>query len=430
MNVRRAARSAILTQILLLATVPALAQAAAAVSPTQAGFSPERLERLDSRMQSYVDEGQLAGIVTLISRGGRIVHLRTHGYQDLETRRPLEEDAIFRIYSMTKPVTGVAMMMLFEEGRFLLTDPVAKYIPEFADLKVAAGEDGEGGLVLEDAVRPMTMRDLMTHTSGLTYGVFSRSAVDTLYQEAKLFDGTLEEMIAKLSRIPLRQQPGTVFHYSVSVDVQGHLVEKLSGLTLDQFFRERIFEPLGMSDTGFHVPAEKLDRLTTVYGPPEEGQTGLRVRDHPADTTYARPPGFLSGGAGLVSTARDYWRFCQMLLNEGELDGVRLLSPASVRLMRGNHLSEEVRSRSNQPGLGFGLNFAVVLDPAAAGQLGSPGEYYWGGYASTLFWIDPREEVIGILMTQFIPSGTHPLRPQMRNLVYQALVDEARPSRP
>ncbi len=409
---------------LLVCTVLCCAPVSEQAQSRSAAFSEQRLGRIGPFFERYLEKDKLPGVITLVAHRGEVVHFQTSGFADLESRTPLQDDSIFRIYSMTKPIVGAALMTLFEEGRFQLSDPVSRYIPEFQGLKVDSAPD-DGQLTLEDPVRGMTIRDLMTHTSGLTYGFFSQSDVDTLYQESNVLDqaGTLKDMIEKLAGLPLRQQPGSLFHYSVSVDVQGYLIEVLSGQSLDIFLKERIFDPLRMTDTGFYVPQEKLSRLTTVYGPPRDGETQIRVVDHPSQSPYTRPPTFLSGGGGLVSTASDYLRFCRMLLNRGELEGVRIVAPRTVDLMTRNHLPEAVRERGPDVGTGFGLNFAVVDDPVRTGTLGSRGEYFWGGLASTIFWIDPEQEVIAILLTQFIPSGTYPLREQFRTLVYQALID-------
>ncbi|MDX1382829.1 MAG: serine hydrolase domain-containing protein [Thermoanaerobaculia bacterium] len=394
----------------------------APASPEDVGLSSERLERLEEAMQELVDDGQLAGITTMIARHGRIAHFGTFGHQSLEEKIPMAEDTIFRIYSMTKPITGVALMILYEEGLFRLSDPVAKHIPEFADLKVAAGE-GANGPKVEDADHPMTIRELMSHTAGLSYGIFSQSQVDEMYVEANILDNdqTLQEMIDKLAQIPLRQQPGSQWHYSVAVDVQGYLVEKLSGQPFGEFLAERIFEPLGMHDTGFYVPAEKADRFSQVYTHDEEGnliaQEGFGGRRN-----YLEAPTFESGGGGLVSTTTDYMRFCQMLLNGGELDGARILSPLTVDLMHRDHMP---RGMEMSPGTGFGLDFAVVLDPVAADGI-SKGEYYWGGAAGTWFWIDPVEDLVFVGMIQHFAGngyGRADVRSLSRRLAYQAILD-------
>ena len=370
-RVLSATQIALVSCLLLLAASGCLRQTSADVTgvdssqlieaaPEQAGMSSERLERLEAAMQNIVDEGKLAGITTAIARNGKLVHLETYGHQDIENGVEMKEDSIFRIYSMTKPITGVALMMLYEEGKFRLSDPVENYIPEFKGLVVAAGE-GKDGPITEPADHPMTIRELVSHSAGLSYGLFSSSQVDSMYMEANILDNnsTLKDMIDKLSRIPLRQQPGSMWHYSVAVDVQGYLVEVLSGQPFDVYLQEKIFGPLGMTDTAFHVPADKADRFAQVYGYdengklfPQEGFGGAR--------NYLEPTTFFSGGGGLVSTTRDYIRFCQMVLNGGELDGVRLLSPTTVAMMHRNQLPRDVQEMA--PGVGFGIDFAVTLD--------------------------------------------------------------------
>jgi CubicO group peptidase (beta-lactamase class C family) len=334
----------------------------------------------------------------------------------------MAKDSIFRIYSMSKPITGVAMMMLYEEGKFRLSDPVEKYIPEFKGLKVASGV-GKGGPLIEEADHPMTIRELMTHTAGLTYGLFSKSQVDTMYVKAGVLSPaqTLKDMIDKLSKIPLRQQPGSLWHYSVAVDVQGYLVEVLSGQPFDVFLKERVFDPLGMKDTGFYVPEEKASRFAQVYFYDKEGKL-IAQEGFGGENTYLKPATFFSGGGGLVSTALDYMRFCQMLLNGGELDGVRILSPLSVDLMRRNHLPRDMIEMSPGSGTGFGLDFAVVLDPVEANSF-SKGEYYWGGAAGTWFWIDPVEDLVFVGMIQQFGQNRPDVRSLTRQLTYQAIIE-------
>ena len=393
----------------------------ARVAPEAVGMSSDRLERLDSAMQGLVDDGLLAGITTMISRQGKIAHFGTFGHQNIEDGVEMSEDTIFRIYSMTKPITGVALMILYEEGKFRLSDPVHRYIPEFEGLVVAKEDGPNGQPITEPADHPMTIRELMAHTAGLSYGIFSQSQVDALYNEANVLDNnsTLKDMIDKLSKIPLRQQPGSMWHYSVAVDVQGYLVEVLSGQNFDEFLNERVFGPLGMNDTAFHVAADKADRFSQVYTHDADGnlmaQEGFGGR-----RDYLDPPAFLSGGGGLVSTTMDYMRFSQMLLNGGELDGVRILAPSTVKLMHLNHLPRELKEMS--PGTGFGLDFAVVLDPVAADGI-SKGEYYWGGAAGTWFWIDPKEDLVFVGMIQHFGPRRPDVRSLSRRLTYQAILE-------
>lgn len=389
--------------------------------PEDMGMSSERLSRVSSAMQKLVDDGKLAGIVTMVARHGKIVHFETFGYQEISSETPMPKDSIFRIYSMSKPITGVALMMLYEEGKFRLSDPVAKYIPEFKGLKVASGE-GKDGPIVEKANHPMTIRELMTHTAGLTYGIFSKSQVDEIYVKAGVLNRnqTLKDMINKLSKIPLRQQPGSLWHYSVAVDVQGYLVEVLSGKPFDAFLKERLFDPLRLKDTGFHVPEDKAGRFAQVYSYDKERNL-IAQGGFGGANNYLKPATFLSGGGGLVSTAMDYMRFCQMLLNGGELDGVRILSPLTVDLMHRNHLPKDMVEMAPGSGTGFGLDFAVILDPVEANTI-SKGEYYWGGAAGTWFWIDPVEDLIFVGMIQQFGMGRPDVRSLTRQLTYQAIV--------
>ena len=406
-------------------TTPASSRALAPATPESVGMSSERLTRLHDAMQALVDDGRLAGITTMIARHGQIADFRSYGYRDMEADDPMAEDAIFRIFSMSKPITGVALMMLYEEGKFRLSDPVRRYIPEFADLKVAASW-GPDGPVLEDADHAITIRELMTHTAGFAYGIGDPHPADRLYALEGVLDtgGTLKDMIDKLAGLPLRQQPGTRWTYSVAVDVQGYLVEVLSGQPFDEFLQERIFDPLGMVDTGFHVPAEHHGRFAQLYG---YGESGALVAPPTPDASAAPrpfldPATFFSGGGGLVSTTMDYMRFCQMLLNGGELDGVRILSPTTVEMMSRNHLPREMGEYA--PGLGWGLDFSVVLDPVEAGSI-SAGEYSWGGAAGTWFWIDPVEDLVFVGMIQQFGGGRPDVRSLSRQLTYAAITESA-----
>ena len=396
----------------------------ARVAPEEVGMSSDRLARLDDAMQGLVDDGLLSGITTMISRQGKIAHFGTFGHRDIEAGSEMSEDVIFRIYSMTKPITGVALMMLYEEGKFRLSDPVHRYIPEFEGLVVAKEDGPDGQPITEPADHPMTIRELMAHTAGLSYGIFSDTQVDAMYRGAGIIvdpDQTLKGMIDELSKIPLLYQPGSRWHYSVAVDVQGYLVEVLSGQRFDEFLNERLFGPLGMNDTAFHVAEDKADRFAQVYTHDEDGnlvpQEGFGGR-----RSYFDPPAHLSGGGGLVSTTMDYMRFSQMLLNGGELDGVRILAPSTVKLMHLNHLPRELKEMS--PGTGFGLDFAVVLDPVAADGI-SKGEYYWGGAAGTWFWIDPKEDLVFVGMIQHFGPRRPDVRSLSRRLTYQAILEPA-----
>ena len=363
------------------------------------GMSAERLARLSAGMKELVDSGRLAGVVTMVSRHGKVVEFDAAGKRDIAANAPMQKDSIFRIYSMSKPITGVAMMMLFEEGKWQLNDPVAKYIPEFAKLKVYSTE-ANGNVVMKDQNHPVTMRELMSHTGGFTYGLFSQTAVDKLQLEADLMNpnNTLDEFIKRVAKLPLNAQPGTEWHYSISVDIQGYIVQKLSGMPFEEFLEKRIFKPLGMSDTGFYVPKDKLNRFAEFYSYDNDGKLhAVGVREG-LNHDFAAKPALSSGGGGLVSTASDYMRFCQMLLNGGQLDGVRILSPLTVELMHTNVLAPSVPILA--PGSGFGLDFAIYTDPVAAGGYYGKGSYYWSGAAGTWFWIDPVNDLIVIGMIQ------------------------------
>jgi len=396
--------------------------------PEKVGMSAERLQRLPEGMKALVDEGRLAGVVTMVARNGKVVHFDAAGKANIETGAPMQKDTIFRIYSMSKPITGVAMMMLFEEGKWQLNDPVAKHIPEFAGLKVYSGADADGKPVLKEQLRPMTMRDLMSHTAGFTYGIFSNTAVDQMQREADVlnFDITLDEMIKRVAKLPLNSQPGAQWHYSISVDIQGYVVQKLSGMRFDEFLEKRLFKPLGMVDTAFYVPAEKLNRFAEMYKY-EKGKLAPETAGLNHD--FAKRIAFLSGGGGLVSTASDYMRFCQMLLNGGQLNGVRILSPRTVQLMRTNVLPQGMPILT--PGAQFGLDFAVYNNPMAAGGYYGDGTYWWGGAAGTWFWIDPVSDLIVIGMIQQVagtgagdaPAGVPDVRGLSRALTYQAIVE-------
>jgi CubicO group peptidase (beta-lactamase class C family) len=346
-----------------------------------------------------VKEGDIAGAVIAISRHGQRVHTVVVGQQDIATHTPMREDAIFRIYSMTKAFTGVAMMLLFEEGRWGLDDPVAKFVPQFADLKVAVGEDAQGNFVVEDAHHPMTMRELMTHTAGFTYAYFNQTKVERTYDAVNLEDPgqTLQQLIDKLAKIPLNAQPGEKWHYSIGADVQGYIIEKLTGQSLASFMRERIFAPLHMDDTGFHVPQKDWNRLATTYVYGADHHLVAFPQDTP-DHDFRYPPNYCSGGNGAVTTAQDFLRFEQMLLNGGELDGARILAAGSVQLMMQNNLPAAVGE--TEPGKAWGLGFAVVTSPAKARVPYGKGTVYWNGAAGTWFWVDPRNDVAVIGMVQ------------------------------
>ena len=404
--------------------------------PEDVGLSSERLARIDAHLKRrYLDPGKIAGALTLVFRRGEIAWLSPVGLSDRERGKPMAEDTIFRIYSMSKPITSVALMTLYEHGHFQLDDPVHKYIPAWRRLRVyQAGEHPE--FLSAPCQRAMTIHDLLTHTAGLTYGFMMRTNVDRAYRKlgigsfGKTFDGTLAEMVEALAGLPLEFSPGTAWNYSVATDVCGHLVELLSGERFDEYLRRHVFEPLGMLDTAFHVSDEKLERFAACYqrGPGKQ----LLLMDDPERSHYRRPPRLLGGGGGLVSTASDYLRFCRMLLGGGELEGARILGRKTIELMTRNHLpggrdltetAVGMFSETAMAGTGFGLGFSVTLDPAGSGGVGSAGEYAWGGAASTLFWIDPAEDLIVLFLTQFFPSRTFNFRGQLKAIVYPALLD-------
>ncbi|MBY0504136.1 MAG: beta-lactamase family protein [Bryobacteraceae bacterium] len=417
---------------LLLAAPVVAAGQPVALKPEALGFSSPRLENLHAAMQREIDTKQLAGITTLLMRHGKVVEERSYGVRDLATGAPMTRDTIFRIYSMTKPVTGVAMMILYEEGKWHPTDPIAKFIPEFAALKVFKGVDTSGNLLTEAPAHPPTMAELMTHTAGFTYGVFGNTPVDKLYGSAAILSApNLPDMMHRLAGIPLLYQPGSKWVYSVSMDIQGYIIEKITGKSLPAFMEERIFKPLKMSDTAFFVPQEKRARFATLYsgGPAGElvpigAATGPRA-------DYVTQPGAASGGGGLASTARDYARFAQMLLNHGALDGVRILAPSTVDLMTANHLAPKLLTGEfaigktvMRAGHGWGYDFAVFTDPLAADEVVGRGTYYWEGAADTWFWIDPTNDLIFIGMTQrMFGNGQPPMAFRSRGPVYGALVN-------
>jgi CubicO group peptidase (beta-lactamase class C family) len=397
--------------------------------PESLGFSSERLDRLHAAMQREVDQKELAGVVTLLARHHRVVEERAYGKKDVANGAPMTPDTIFRVFSMTKPVTGVAMMILYEEGKWRPSDPVSKYIPEFAHLKVFKGLDQSGKMILEDPIHAPTMRELMSHTAGFTYGIFGTSPIDKMYQDEHVLQSeSLHDMIDKLAKTPLLYQPGTRWVYSVSVDIQGYLVEKLSGESLPDFMQRHIFGPLQMKDTGFYVPKEKQDRFATLYAGDKDGKM---VASSPGGG-YATQPKMPSGGGGLVSTAKDYMRFAQMLLNRGELDGVRILAPASVALMTSNHLAPglmtgefSIGPETIRPGMGYGYDCAVFTDPLEADEVVGKGTFFWLGAADTWFWVDPANDMIFIGMTQRMIGPGQPNMEQLsRPTVYQALVNQ------
>ncbi len=397
------------------------------------GFSKTRLERIDRFLQEkYVGPGRMPHAQFLLARGGEVVHQIVLGHQDPERGVKLAEDTVYRIYSMTKPVTSVALMSLVEEGLIALDDPVSRHIPEWKDLGVFSA--GVGPYLTTPPERPMQVVDLLRHTSGLTYGFQNRTNLDAAYRKLKLEgmhgEHDLEAMIQMLAKLPLEFSPGEAWNYSVATDVCGYLVQKIAGKPLDQVFQERIFEPLKMTETGFHVRDDQKGRFAACYDAAPGGK--MKLQDDPQTSPYLAPPALLSGGGGLVSTAADYMRFANMLLNRGELDGARILAPKTIDLMASNHLpggsdltemSRSLFSESTNAGVGFGLGFAVVFDPPQTLIPCSLGEFYWGGAASTAFWVDPMEDVTAVFMTQLLPSSTYPIRRELRTLVYSALME-------
>ncbi|MEC3977234.1 serine hydrolase domain-containing protein [Amycolatopsis sp. H20-H5] len=404
------------------------------VDPAEVGFDAERLKRIDTHFAKYVEDGRLPGWLAVVTRHGRIAHLGSAGQRDLEAGLPVETDTLWRIFSMTKPVTSVAAMMLVEQGLIDLTDPISRWLPEFAEPRVYVKGSALRSMT-EPATEPIRLWHLLTHTAGLTYGFHHTHPVDAMYRAAGFEWGVPDGLdLAGACRawagLPLVFQPGSEWNYSVATDVLGRLVEVVSGSPLDTFFAERIFTPLGMHDTAFVLDEAQRDRLAALYVPTPG--TGVAKRNDSFGTVGVRPPSCLSGGGGLVSSAADYHRFTQMLLRGGELEGVRLLGPRTVELMASNHLpgnadleafGRPLFAETPFDGHGFGLGFSVLQDPVAAKTLASAGEYAWGGAASTAFWVDPDEDLTVLFFTQLLPSSTYPIRAQLRQLVYQALVD-------
>lgn len=411
--------------------------------PESIGLSSERLARIPAFLdERYIKTGKLPCAQVQVWRRGKLAVDEVLGLADRERKRPLEKDAIFRIYSMTKPVTSVAFMMLVEQGLVALDDPVAKFIPEWANLGVfAAGTDA--GWATTPPARPMLMIDLLRHTSGLTYGFQMQGNIDAAYRKLKVAEdlrlGTLQEFIDKLAKLPLVFSPGESWNYSVSTDVLGYLVETISGMPFEAYLEQNIFQPLGMVDTAFTVPADKKHRLTACYAAGALGSKAVKagpppLQDDPEKSPYLTPTDFPSGGGGLTSTMADYMRFARMLLNGGELDGARLLSPKTLQLMTANHLpggkdltqmSKSLFSEATYAGVGFGLGFGVTVDPAATMIPGSRGDFFWGGAASTFFWVDPVEDLTVVFMTQLLPSSAYPVRRELRTLVYSAFTESA-----
>jgi CubicO group peptidase (beta-lactamase class C family) len=390
--------------------------------PEAVGMSTERLARMDRAIHAYVDAGRTPGVVTVIARHGKIVHVDVYGKADVASGRPTRSDDLFRMYSMTKPITSVALLMLYEEGKFQLTDPLAKYFPGVADMRVYAGASPTGGALLDAQKRPVTIQHVFSHSAGFSYG-FGGSPVDRMYQEANLLATNLDDFMTKLVKLPLGYQPGDRWQYSVAHDVQAALVEKLSGQKFDDFVRQRILAPLGLANTYFQIPAAQKARVPALYTP---GRDGKFVADtSPLGSNYGD---LVFGGYSISATAQDYATFAQMLLNKGQLNGVRLLSPKTVELMASNHLSDVAMATANAPpialggGTGYGLGVSVLLDPAKRGNIGSVGEFGWSGAASTHVLIDPKEDLVAVYCTQLM--GDYGLRAEFATMLYQSIVGE------
>lgn len=413
--------------LLLLLSTPAFAGTLATTPPEDVGMSSERLQRIHDHLQQMVDEKKAAGIQVVVARRGSVVLHDTYGVQSVDSGEPVSKDTLFRIFSMTKPVIGVAMMMLYEEGKFSMSDPVSKYIPEFRSLRVYAGENEDGAVLLEDARRPPLMQDLFRHTAGLTYGFFGSTAVDKLYVDADLLNpqSNLQAMIEGLAKLPLLYQPGAQYEYSMAVDVQAYLIEKFSGVDVESFIRSRIFEPLNMDETMAWVPPDVAPRLSEIHTHDEDGQ--LVVLTEALGTNISKPayeePSLFNGGGQLISSADDYYRFAQMLLNGGELGGVRLLSPSTVAMMTSNRLPVTVAGREIAPGSGHGLNLRVVSDRTQVGFPANDGEFAHGGMASTYFWADPTDDLVVVVLTQYLPYSGQIYSDILHRLVHAAIID-------
>jgi CubicO group peptidase (beta-lactamase class C family) len=413
------------------------------IAPAQAGFDASRLNRITDHLnRSYIAPGKIAGCQTLVARHGHVAYFSNIGYADRERQKPIADDTIFRLFSMTKPITSVALMTLYEQGYFQLNDAVSRVIPEWRDHEV--WESGAGAdMKTRRPKSPMTFRHILSHTSGLSYGGglipllgddlrVKLHPAEQAYEDAGISrnrDGTLRDFVEKLAHVPLRFDPGDRWQYSYSTDVCGYLVEAISGKPFDEYLREVIFEPLGMKDTAFYVAPEKADRLAAGYRRARD--KSLRLLDDPAKSSYLAKPTFLSGGGGLTGTIADYLRFCEMLRRGGELEGARILGPRTIELMTQNHLKDNqdltqmalgAFSETPYGGVGFGLGFATTIDEVAAGTMG-PGDFYWGGAASTIFWVDPVEDLVAIFMTQLIPSYTFNFRGQLKSIIYSSIVD-------
>lgn len=414
--------------------MPSDALIPSSATPEESGMSGAALARVEDHLKCrYIDVGRFPGTQTVIYRRGHVVHSAVQGFADVARRVPVKDDTIFRIYSMTKPITSVAFMMLVEQGRVALDEPVHAYIPSWKNLGVFQSGTAPRFQTTPPA-RPMLIVDLLRHTSGLTYGFQQRTAVDAAYRNDRIGEiekaGTMQSMIDGLAKIPLEFSPGEAWNYSVSTDVLGYLIETISGQPFERFLQKHIFDPLGMNDTGFFVPPAKAHRLAACYA--ADGKGGITLQDDPIRSSFLSQPSFVSGGGGLCSTAADYLTFCRALLHRGDLGGVRLLGPKTLALMTSNHLpggrdltemSKSLFSEATYAGIGFGLGFSVTMNPSLTLIAGSAGEFAWGGAATTSFWIDPKEDLIVIFMTQVLPSSAYPVRRELRTMIYAAITD-------
>lgn len=431
-------KCSILIALLLLAALPVFAEDASVyglpkADPASLGLSAEKLAAVKAQLNGFVEKGQLPGFVIAVAKDGKLGYFEAFGLRDVERKKPMTPDTIFRMYSMTKPITGTAVMTLVDAGKISLDDPVSKYIPEFKDMKVLV-EKADGTTELVAAERPITLKHLMTHTSGLVYGIFDTGALGKLYNEKNVnSDGasglTLEQFAKLTASMPLKCQPGSEWHYGVNMDILGRVVEVVSGKRYADYLQEKVFGPLGMKDAGFYVPAAKAERLASNYGP-KSGK--MVLLEDAATSPFLKVPSQDSGGGGSVMTAGDYLRFAQMLLNGGELDGVRVLSEKAVAEMTSNQLPKELGDAPLNlmkgipfKGIGFGYCGAVPFDGAKNTIFGDAGDYTWGGYASTDFWIDKDDHIVGLVLTQLIPTATYPTRQIMRNGVQAAILKEA-----
>jgi CubicO group peptidase (beta-lactamase class C family) len=420
-RVRVILATAVLVAALAASATSLLSKNHADAKPEDVGMSTERLARMDKFIHAYVDAGRTPGVVTLIARHGKVVHLDAYGKADLASGRATRTDDIFRMYSMTKPITSVALLMLYEEGKFQITDPLSKYFPAFADVKVLTGLSPTGQMLLDSPKRPITIQDIFRHTAGFTYGFFGATPVDKMYQDVNVFGSDLNGLMAKLPKLPLLYQPGEQWVYSVAHDVQAALVEKLSGQKFDDFVQQRIFTPLGMTESMFRIPADKKARVPGLYTPGRDGKLAVDT----APLGGANYGDAVFGGYSISTTAADYATFAQMLLNKGQLNGVRLLSPKTVELMATNHLPPPALASGAQsflgPGSGYGLGVSVLMNPALKGNIGSVGEFGWSGAASTHVLIDPKEDLVALYCTQLM-NGDFAIRAEFATLLYQSIV--------